>query len=161
MSTAKKSVSDSLTTVLGKYEQLFTEINLNEVETIMQTIEHDVDSAASFCEEKKIKISQEDATFFGRYHALRSGLKKFGNSYNNIKEELAMSKKQLAALKVAAEGGKFDEAAIKKYESDEAVAVKNLTEAIDQLYYLTVTVRDNYKKYRPQFLAKLDALSKK
>ncbi|MES2629756.1 MAG: hypothetical protein V4616_12385 [Bacteroidota bacterium] len=152
---------DSLQKVLTSYETLFSEINVNEVETIITTIDTDIDSAAAICEKKKLSLTPEDGTFFGRYQALKSGLRKFGTRYNDIKEELAHSKHQLSTLKADTEAGKFDEEAQSKYFHDESAAVKNLGQAIEQIQGASVTVTGQFKSLRPQYLARLVRLEQK
>lgn len=156
----KTAEIDSLQAVLATHEKTFNEISVTEVETIMQTIDTDIDSAAAICEKKKLSISQEEGTFFGRYQALKSGLKKFGTRYNDIKEELAHTKSQLKALKADVTADKLDEEARKKYVIDEASAIKNVASAIEQLHGTSVTVIEQFKARRPEYLEMLSKMGK-
>ncbi len=160
--TVNKTVEiDSLQTVLSGYEKLFAEISVNEVETITSTIDADMDSAFTIAESKKVTITEEQGTFFGRYQAMKSGLKKFGTRYNDIKEELAHCKTQLSSLKSDINGGKLDNEAQSKYIMDEAAAIKNVGTAIEQIHGASVTVIGQFKDRRPEFLETLASLGKK
>ncbi len=152
---------DSLQTVLVNYDKLFKEINVTEVENITYTITADIDSAYDVCEKKKLTLTEDEGTFFGRYQALKSGLKKFGTRYNDIKEALEYSKNQLASLKTDVAADKFDHEAAQKYVADEATALKNLGNAVEQIHGASVTVTGQFKTYRPQYLQMLQNIVSK
>ncbi len=152
---------DSLNVELNKIEALFTEIQVSEVEKILISIDVNIDSAAAICKKKNLTLSKEEGTFFGRYQALKSGLKKFGTRYNNIKEELVHCKGQIAALKQSISENKFDAVAANKYFSDEANAVKNVTQTAEQLHGVSVYVVENFAIYEPQVQAKIAELAKR
>ncbi len=143
-----------------RLEKLLAEINPDEVITIISTITADMDSALKVCQQSKTLLSPEDGTFFGRYQALRTGVKKFDTRLEQVKKELAVSKTQLANLKAASDSDKLDEEAIKKYTISEKIALEKLTQAIEQLHASAVYVSAGYAEYRPQFLEKLSEISK-
>ncbi len=152
---------DSLQTELSKLEKMFAEIKPNEVATISSTIDADIDSAYTLCEKTNVKLTEEEGTFFGRYQALKSSLKKFDSRHKTIEEQLALTKQQLANLKAFSENEKVDKVALAKYTTDETVALEKLTAAVEQMHGSAVYVRESYSEFRPQLLTKLTELSKR
>ena len=153
------TVMDNLQAEHNRIQKIFAEINPQEVITIVETIDADMDSALKLCQQSKSMLSPEDGTFFGRYQALRTGVKKFDTRYEIIKSELANTGIQLANLKASIQGKKLDPEAIKKHTITEKIALEKLTQAIEEMHASAVYVRANYSEYRPQFLEKLKALS--
>lgn len=145
---------DSLAQVLTGYEKTFAEIDTAKIASMMEGINTSIDTAAAICKSKKLQISKEESTVFGRFSALRTGLRKYNQRYSDMQQELVYTKKQLSALKSNMNLHKLDAEAEQKYYNDEVAAVKNLGNAVEQFHGTAVFAYSNYQTYQP----KIDSL---
>jgi len=157
----EKSQLDELRVELARLEKMFAEIHPEEIMAIVTGVESDMDSAFKLCQQHKVTLTPDEGTFFGRYQALRSGIKKFDVRYDVVKHEIENTNVQLANLGAAIKSNKLDAEAIKKYSITEKIALEKLTLAVEQLHSNAVYAKEGYQEYRPQLMEKLVELSKR